>query len=158
MIRYRYVKESEFTHQIVFSEPVDVVHFRQFAAGHCRLHGQPVLQVMSEVVAEERPHGEWIVHDGLPLVLRRGGGLRLHGSTDEHSVFPVERLVHQGHSLRTSSAEQNGVDGHAFGRLPVGIDNRTLFGRCTEPVIIKVVRRRLGRHQVDRKHFGSTRT
>ena len=49
---------------ISFSEPVDVEDFGQFGIFHL-FHGQPMIQIVTEVVAEERPHREGIVHDFL---------------------------------------------------------------------------------------------
>ena len=49
---------------LVLAEPVDVEHLGQLVLGVV-LEGQPVLQVVAEVVAEEGPHGEGVVHHQL---------------------------------------------------------------------------------------------
>lgn len=49
----------------VLSEPVDVEDLRQLSGSFSALHAQPVSEVVTEVVAEERPHGEGVVHDHL---------------------------------------------------------------------------------------------
>lgn len=89
---------------------------------------------MAKVVAEERSHGERVVHYGLALVLGGSRGFGLHGSTDEYAVLPVKRLVHERYARGTPAAEQNSVDGDTFRRLPIRIDDRTLFGRRAKPV------------------------
>lgn len=89
---------------------------------------------MAKVVAKERPHGERVVHDDLALMFGGSRGFGLHGGTDEYTVLPVERLVHKRHTRGTPAAEQDGVDGDAFRRLPIRVDDRTLIGRRAKPV------------------------
>ena len=51
-----------------------------------------MLDVVTEVVAKERPHGEGVVHDLLSLVFRRRRGLRLLGGSHEDGVVPAHGL------------------------------------------------------------------
>ena len=81
----------------VLAEPVDVVDLGQLEVGFL-LEAEPVFEVVAEVVAEERPHGEGVVHDDLPDVLGRSRRFRSHGRPHEHAVLPVERFVHQRHA------------------------------------------------------------
>lgn len=110
-----------------------MVHFWHFIIWLQSLHGQPVLQVMSKVISKERSHGKWIMHYDFTLELGRGSGLRLHGSTDEYTVLPIKSFVHKRNSTWTSATEQYGVNRYTFWGLPVGVNYRTLSGRCTKP-------------------------
>jgi len=125
---------DQYTHLVVFPEPIDVEYFGHLDVGWGGLHWQPVLQVVSKVVSEKRPHGKRVVHDFLTLVLGGCGGLRLHGSTNVDAMLPVKCLVHQRYASRSSAPEQYGVDWHSLRGLPICVDNRTLFGWCAKPI------------------------
>ena len=96
------------------------------------LHVEPVLNIMPDIVAKEWPHGKRIVHHGTALKLGRSGRLRLHARSEEHAMIPVERLVNQRNAIGPSATEEDRLDRHALGFLPVGINNRTLADGRTE--------------------------
>lgn len=86
-----------------------------------------MLQVSSEVVAEERTHREGIVHDALGSVLSSCSGLRLQRGSQEDSVLPVEGFSHKGNTLWTSASEENGLDLDTLGVFPVRIQDGAIF-------------------------------
>lgn len=90
------------------------------------LHIHPVLDVLSGVVAEERPGREGVVHDVPGGILRCGCRLGADGCPDEHPVTPVEGLVDQRDSCGPPAPKDDGRDGNAFRILPLGIDGGTL--------------------------------
>lgn len=74
------------------------------------------------------------VHNRVSLTFVFGGrrGFRSHRGSHKHSVRPIEGLVDQRDALRPPTAEDHSLDGNAFGRLPLRVDDGTLSGRCAE--------------------------
>ena len=96
---------------------------------------EPVLQVSSKVVSEERTHREGIVHDALRGMLGGCGGLRLQRSSQEDSVLPVEGLSHKRNTLGTTASEENGLDLNSLGIFPVRVEDwAILAGRAESRV------------------------
>lgn len=54
-------------HLTALPEPVDVEDLGQLVGRSTVGHGQPVREVVAEVVTEERPHCEGVVHYHLSL-------------------------------------------------------------------------------------------
>src|SRR5699024_6673115 len=80
-------------------------------------HMNPVLQVVTSVVADEWQHGHWIVAQGADLSFSGSCGLAgCQQGTDHGAVLPVKGLGYQWNSACATAAEQNGVELHA---LPV---------------------------------------
>lgn len=68
----------------------------------------------------------------LTVVLSGRRGFGSHRGSHKHSVSPAEGLVHQRDPLRTPTAEDHRLDGDAFRRLPLRVDDGTLSGRRAE--------------------------
>ena len=113
-----------------FAEPVGGVDLRQFATHGLQLfaHVQPMLEIVAHVVANEGQHGKRVAphHAGLA-----GGGCRCfgtHGGRHVDTFNPVARLSHQWHGGRAATAEDEGVDGHAFRVVPGFVKRRVVGG------------------------------
>src|SRR5215217_2277881 len=125
----------------VLAEPVDHEDLRQLRA-LAAADLEPVPEVVGHVVAAEGQHRHRVEAQ---LADRTGGSGRLLGAHDrahEHAVLPVERLGHERHHRGAASAEQERVDRHALGVLPVIRDGGALLGRRRAPRR----QRRRGRH------------
>ena len=116
---------------IIGAEPVDAEDRRQFGMRGLEPVAQiePVAEVVGHVVAAKRQHRERVTtHDALRTGLRRGG-LGAHGRGHVDALNPVAGLGDQRHGGRTSTAEDEGIDRHALGIVPLRIDHRILRSR-----------------------------
>ena len=106
---------------VALAEPVDEVDLGKLrSVGRGALHLEPVLEVVGDVVAEERKHRHRIAADLTDLIGNDGGGnLGTGGGTHEHAVGPALGLVHQRNRGRTATAEEDRVDRHSRGLLVV---------------------------------------
>ena len=105
---------------VALAEPVHEVDLRKLGRiGGGTLHLEPVLEVVGNVVAEERKHRHWVAADLADLVGDDGGGdFGTGGGAHEHAVRPALGFVHQRDRGRTAASEENRVDRHS-GRLLV---------------------------------------
>ena len=83
---------------LTLPEPVDHEELGRF--GQQFAHVEPVLEVGTEVVAEERSHGERVVHHLLPLVLRCCRGLGLDGGPQKDAVLPGDSFISRKRLLK----------------------------------------------------------
>ena len=102
------------------AEPVHEVDLRKLGRiGGGALHLEPVLEVVGNVVAEERKHRHRVATDLTDLVGNDGcGDFGTGGGTHEHAMRPALGLVHQRNRGRTAASEEDCVDRHS-GRLLV---------------------------------------
>ena len=89
-------------------------------------------EIVAEIVAEERPHGEGVVHHDLPLVLGGRRGLGLEAGAHENAVTPVQGFADQRYSLGSAAAEEDGLDFHACGAFPAVIQDGAVLGGGAE--------------------------
>ncbi len=73
-------------------------------------HVDPVLQVVTSVVADERQHRHWIVAQCANLALGSCSLARSQKGADHGAVIPAECLGDQRNGVRAAAAEQDGVD------------------------------------------------
>ncbi|PWA25048.1 hypothetical protein CCH79_00015991 [Gambusia affinis] len=78
----------------ILSEPVNVEDLGQLGGGLPGLHAQPMGEVVAEVVAKERTHGEWVVHD--------------------HLTWRKNKIT------LPSASKDDGIDGNPLLALPLG--------------------------------------
>src|SRR5699024_7030736 len=98
------------------TEPVDQEDLRQQVAALIA-HVDPVLQVVTGVVADERQHSHGVMAQGADLCFCRCRGLtRCQQGANHRAVLPVEGLGHEWHGAGATAAEQDGVELNA---LPV---------------------------------------
>ncbi len=102
-------------------------------------HPQPVAEVVGHVVAAERQHRHRVEAELAHLARGRRGRLDRHRGAEEDAVLPVERLGDEGHRARPPAAEQEGVDRHSVGVLPLGGD-RGALGRGGREARVRVRR------------------
>ena len=112
----------------VLAEPVDVEDLRQLRAV-ALADPQPVGEVVAHVVAAERQHRERVAAQLADGAGRGGRGLGAHHRAEEDAVLPVARLVHERDHRGAAAAEEDRVDRHPGGVLPLGRDRRVLGGR-----------------------------
>ena len=102
---------------VVTAEPVDVEDLRQLGAfGLADV--QPVLEVVTDVVADERTHGHGVAADNADLAFSGGGLFGGQDRAHEHTVLPVVRFGHQRHRGLATTAEQDCRNRDAVGVLP----------------------------------------
>ena len=95
------------------AEPVDQEDLWHLVAA-LFAHVDPVLQVVTGVVADEWQHGHRVVAQGAHGCLGGSGGLAgSHRRTDEGGVVPVAGLGHQWDGVRAAATEQDRGDRHA---------------------------------------------
>ena len=105
---------------VALAEPVHEVDLRELGRiGGGALHLEPVLEVVGNVVAEERKHRHRVATDLTDLVGDDGCcDFGTGGRTHEHAMRPALGLVHQRNRGRTATTEEDRVDRHS-GRLLV---------------------------------------
>ena len=70
----------------ILAEPVHMEDLRQIHV--CPLSKvQPMLQVVSKVVAKERPHGKWIMHDHLGCGGRNGKSIKIYSTFTQLDII-----------------------------------------------------------------------
>src|SRR6218665_681607 len=116
---------------VVKTEPVDMEDLRHLAARLVKT--EPVAEIVTKVVSHERPHCHWIVHDLFTLVLSCCGCFGLQCCPHHHSMLPIKRLIHQGHTFWSSPSKHDCIDRNSLCIFPLGMDYRALIGWCTEP-------------------------
>ena len=124
----------------VLAEPVHLEDARQLLGGSEPADSEPVTPVVGHVVAAEREHRERVAAQFADCALGRGSLLARHRRTHVDAVIPVEGLGDERDVRRATAAEQDRVDRHAGGILPVGGDGRAL-ARGRRESRIRVARR-----------------
>ena len=106
---------------VALAEPVDEVDLRKLrSVGAGTLHLEPVLEVVGDVVAEERKHRHRIAADLTDLIGDNGSrNLGTGGGTHKYAVSPALSLVYQRNRGRTATAEEDRVDRYSRGLLVV---------------------------------------
>ena len=106
---------------VALAEPVHEVDLRKLRrVGARALHLQPVLEVVGDVVAEERKHRHRIAANLTDLIGDNGSrNFGTGGGTHEHAVSPALSLVYQRNRGRTATAEEDRVNRHSRGLLVV---------------------------------------
>ena len=115
---------------VPFTEPVDAVNRRHFGATGFELvsHVEPVLEVVAHVVAHEGQHGEWVAAHHALLASGGSGGLRAHGGSHVNTFGPVASFGHQRHGGGAAAAEDERVNGHAVGVVPLAVQRWVVGG------------------------------
>ena len=126
---------------VAAAEPVDEEHRRHLGLVGVLADVDPVLEVVADVVAEERQHRHRVAAHGADLALGGGGLLGTQGGADEHAVLPVAGLGDQRHRGLAAAAEQDRRDRHALRVVPLRRQRRALRDRGA---VARVRVRRLG--------------
>ena len=115
---------------LAFAEPVGGVNARQRCAGLCQFLAQvqPMLEVVAHVVAREGQHGKRVTPHHALGARGGGGGFRAHGGRHVDAFHPVAGFGDQGHGGGAAAAENEGIDGHAFGVVPGAVQGRVVHG------------------------------
>ena len=129
---------------VALAEPVDEVDLRKLrSVGAGTLHLEPVLEVVGDVVAEERKHRHRIAANLTDLIGNDGGGnFGTGGRTHEYAVSPALSLVYQRNRGRTATAEEDCVDRYSRGLLVVKtveaglVKNGAVLGRSREAGVL----------------------
>ena len=98
---------------VATAEPVNQED-RRHAVAALFTHIDPVLQVVTGVVAHERKHSHRIVAQGADAALCCSGLARGQQGTDHGAVVPVKGLGYQRNGGLAAAAEEDGVDLHAL--------------------------------------------
>lgn len=108
----------------ITSEPVDVKYFGHAATG--LFHLEPMLNVFTGVVAEERSGRKRIVHHFMSRIFCSWSRLGAHRCSYKHAVLPIKRFVNQRDTCGPSSTKDDGCDRYSCGIFPFGIYRRAL--------------------------------
>ena len=112
------------------AEPVDVEDLRQQLAGRCLgADVEPVLEVVADVVAQERQHRHRVAAHDTDLPGGGGGGFRGQRGGEEHAVLPVQGLGDQRDGGGAAAAEEDRRDRHPGRVVPFGGHGRALRDR-----------------------------
>ena len=124
---------DEFT-VVALAEPVHAVNARQRVAASFELvfHVQPVLEIVAHVVAAKRQHGERVAAHHAHLADGGGGGLGAHGGGHVDAFHPVTGLGDQWHGSGAAATEDEGINRHAFGVVPLRVECRIIDGSHRE--------------------------
>jgi hypothetical protein len=117
---------------VILAKPIHEINLRQLVAVGALREGKPVREIIAHVIAAEWQHCEGVPAQHTGLAERGVGGFRAAGRTHENAVFPIESFIHERNRFWTASAKQDCRKRHAFGVLPVGINDRTLRRRRGE--------------------------
>src|SRR5215210_1067559 len=109
--------------RVVLAKPVHVEDPRQRVPAPLP-DRQPVPEVVGHVIAAEGQHRHRIEAQLADGPRGRRGRLRGHDRAEEDAVLPAERLGHERYHRGAAPAEQEGVDRHPFGLLPLWGDRR----------------------------------
>ena len=85
-----------------------------------------MLKIVRHVVAGEGQHGERVAPHHAHLARDGRGGFRSHGGGHVHAFDPVAGFRDQRHRGGAAAAEDEGVDRHALGIVPVRIERGLL--------------------------------
>ena len=87
-----------------------------------------MLEVVAHVVAAEGQHGERVAAHHALGAKSGGGGFRAHGGSHVHAFGPGAGFSHQRHGGGAAAAEDEGVNGHTIGIVPLGVERRVVGG------------------------------
>ena len=106
---------------IALAEPVDEVDLGKLRRiGRSALHFEPVLEVVGNIVTEERKHRHRIATDLADLIGNDGCcDFGTGGAAHKHAMRPALGLVHQRNRRRTTAAEEDRIDRNSGGLLVV---------------------------------------
>ena len=114
----------------VATEPVHAEDLRR--RRHLLLHVEPMLEVVTHVVAAERKHCKRVAAHYPQLPEGRRRRLRAHSRRHVHSLRPRPRLRHQRHRRGAPPAEDEGVDDNARRVVPALVAHGVVDGRHGE--------------------------
>src|SRR5713101_5616931 len=115
------------------SKPVHLEYSREVLT--LSREAQPVLEIVTHVVATERNHCHRVLPQPTDHSVSRGGGLDPHHGTYQDARFPAECLVDQGDSLRPSPAEEEGRSRNSLWVIRLGRKHRVLTDGDGKPRI-----------------------
>ena len=114
---------------VAAAEPIDVEDLRQQLGVGPGAQVEPVLQVVNDVIAEERAHRHRVAAHDTDGSGGGGGGFRGQGRGEKHPVLPVEGLGNQRDGGRAATAEEDRRDWHPGRVVPFGREGRALPDR-----------------------------
>ena len=115
---------------VIGSEPVNVEDLR--SVGKNLTHIEPVLPVVTHIVAYEGTHSHRIATNYADCTCSCCGSLGSHDGTNEGTVLPACRLIYEGSGLCTTAAEYDRGDRNACGIVELIGETRTVSGHSGE--------------------------